>query len=208
MAGANVLPDDVLRCEYAYRYAWKPYFEVREGALVLRNVPVPEPHRGDPGESIFRRWLRSSFLADLVFRRLTPDTWLLPDSIRIHRQGVAVAKLLMERLARQTRRRGVSLLLAIQWHPGGPIDPARGLAARARELGVDVVMLADSLRRASREDDGGIGRIFHASEGPGGSLRVGHMTAAGHEIVARELAGWIDARGPDDPALRSADGGV
>ena len=48
----SVLPEDVLRCEFSYRYAWKPYFAIEGGRLALRNVPVPQPHEGPPGESL------------------------------------------------------------------------------------------------------------------------------------------------------------
>ncbi|MGH7289285.1 MAG: hypothetical protein ACREI8_14840, partial [Myxococcota bacterium] len=68
----SVLPEDVLRCEFSYRYAWKPYFELVDGELALRNAPVPRPYEGPPGESLWRRGLRQSFVADRAFRWLDP----------------------------------------------------------------------------------------------------------------------------------------
>ena len=62
----SIVPNDVMRCEYAYRYAWKPWFAVRDGKLELEGVPVPEPGHATPGEPAPRRSLRWSFLADLV----------------------------------------------------------------------------------------------------------------------------------------------
>src|SRR4029453_18716542 len=76
----SVLPEDVLRCEFSYRYAWKPYFEVEGGKLALRNVPVPQPHQGPPGESLLRRALRHSFVADRALRWIDPDGWGVADS--------------------------------------------------------------------------------------------------------------------------------
>ncbi len=32
-----ITPDDVLRCEFAYRYAWKPWYDVVDGSLAPRN---------------------------------------------------------------------------------------------------------------------------------------------------------------------------
>src|SRR4029453_1764627 len=91
----SVLPEDVLRCEFSYRYAWKPYFEIEGGRLALRNVPVPQPHEGRPGESLLRRALRRSFVADRAFRLLDPDGWGVPDSVRAHRQSGEVSRMLI-----------------------------------------------------------------------------------------------------------------
>jgi len=184
----SLIPDDVLRCEYAYRYAWKPYFEIEHGDLALRNVPVPPPHRGPPGESAWRRSLRWSFLADFVMRRLDPEGWLLPDSLRIHRQGVAVARLLVDRLANAAERRGHRLLVMLQWHPLWDGDPAEPVLARARERGIEVLRVEPLLRAEMGTGRGSARRFFGIEDAPGGELRVKHMNPAGNAQVARFLA--------------------
>jgi hypothetical protein len=184
----SLIPDDVLRCEYAYRYAWKPYFELAQGALVLRNVPVPPPHHGPRGESAWRRSLRWSFLVDLIMRRLDPQGWLLPDSLRVHRQGVAVARRLVDRLADHARRRGHRLLLMLQWHPLWDGDPAAPVLARARERGVELLRVEPPLRAAMGRERGSARRFFFIEETPQGELRVKHMNPAGNALVAQLLA--------------------
>ena len=94
--------DDVIRTEYAYRYAWKPWFEVVNDALVLRGTPVPEPGEGFVPESALRRAFQWSFVVDRVFRRLDPEGWLLPSAIRAHADGQRVS-LLLDRPARFAR---------------------------------------------------------------------------------------------------------
>jgi len=184
----SLIPDDVLRCEYSYRYAWKPYFEVAGGELALRNVPVPGPHQGVPGEALWRRAVRWSLLADLVMRRLDPDGWLLPDSVRVHHDGAAVARLLVDRLADHAERRGHRLLLMLQWHPawdGGPADP---VLERAEERGVEVLRLEPLFLHGLRNREGMVALLFRLTRQPDGRMGVGHMTPLGNRLVAHYVA--------------------
>ena len=44
----SFISDDISRTEfsyYPYGGGWKPYFEYRDGSLILRNVPVPQQSR-------------------------------------------------------------------------------------------------------------------------------------------------------------------
>ena len=147
-------------------------------------MPVPQPHRGPPEEALWRRAIRWSFLADLVMRRLDPDAWLLPDSVRVHRQGMAVARLLVDRLADQAERRGHRLLLMLQWHPDWDGRPASAVLDRAAERGVEVLRVEPLLLADSRDSEDAR-RFFHLTKPPDG---VGHMTALGNARVARYLA--------------------
>jgi hypothetical protein len=185
--------DDVRRCEYAYRYAWKPWFAVEAGALALRGVPVPAPGTPPAGEAWWRRALRRSFLGDLVMRRLDPDGWLLRDSLRMHRQGVVVGRLLVDRLADAADARGLRLLLVVQWHPLSDAAPAAPLVQHAREHGVALLDLEPLLRAEIRAHPQGADRLFHVGRAPGGVVAVGHLTPAGNEVVARAIAGALAA---------------
>jgi hypothetical protein len=142
----SVIPDDVSRCEYSYRFAWKPYFSIENGALALKNVPVPQ---GKAREHWMLSALGYSYLADWIFRRAAPQLWL-PGSFdvrRAHAQGPEVAALLLERLVSVTRSRHVRLILLIQGHPGHDRAPLASLLTRARGLGVEVVDVQDEFIR-------------------------------------------------------------
>jgi hypothetical protein len=180
--------DDVRRCEYAYRYSWKPWFAIVEGALELRGVPVPEPSAPPPGESLWRRALRPSFLGDLLMRRLDPEHWLIPDSLRVHRQGVSVARLLVDRLADAAAERGHALLLVYQWHPLSEGASALPVLRRAQERGVPVLRMEPLLRREMTRLPEGTEALFRIERGPGGVVAVGHMTALGNDVVAQAIA--------------------
>jgi hypothetical protein len=191
----SIVAEDVLRCEFSYRYAWKPYFEIADGALALRNVPVPGPDRASPGELPIRRALRVSFLADFVLRRLDPDGWLLPDQIRVHRQGVEVGRLLMDRLADLARAERLALLLMVQWAPGTSSAPARAVTERARARGVEVLEVEPVLRAEIDAGRARLDKLFRIHVKPGERPAVGHMTGAGNARVARSIAARLRAMG-------------
>jgi hypothetical protein len=191
----NIVPNDVLRCEYAYRYAWKPWYTVKDGALVLEGVPVPGPDQAPPGEPAPRRWLRASFLADALYRRLDPEDWLLPDSLRMHRRGVEVGALLMERLAALAREHELPLLFAVSWYPRAVPAAAHPVMERARALGVDVLDLEPVVRAALAAGGGRVADLYRIHAKPGQPLEIGHMTARGNGIVAAAIGERLRALG-------------
>lgn len=195
----SVLPEDVLRCEFSYRYAWKPYFEVEGGRLALRNVPVPQPHEGPPGESLVRRVLRRSFVADRALRLLDPDGWGVPDSVRVHRDGGEVARLLLDRFAERVRAGGRSAVLVIQWSPRTTLAPVAELVAGARERGLPVFDLRPALEPIVRAR--GVGAAFFV-HGPEAGARggIGHMNPAGNRAAAEAIAGAVSALARDGAA--------
>lgn len=190
----SIIPEDVWRCEFSYRYAWKPYFSIEDGALVLENVPVPGPHRGAPHESMPVRLARRSLLVDFVMRRLDPDRWLVPDSVRAHRRGPQVARLLVDRLVDATEAAGIHLLLVLQWIPGSTDLASRGLVDHVRERGLDLLVVERQLRAEIDAGRISVDRMFfmHLTSGP--RPRPGHMTPAGNELVARAIAERLQGR--------------
>jgi len=192
----SVIPDDVLRCEYAYRFGHKPYFELEAERLVLRNVPVPRPEVSAPGENGLRRVLRRSYLGELVVHRLDPIGWLIRGNVRVHREGTLVARALVDRLADDAERLGLRLLLVAAWHPGARVEPLAPALARAGERSVPVLRLEPVLRREI-EARGDWSDLFIVSE-RGGRRRSGHMTGLGNGIVATAIAERLRALGISD----------
>ena len=181
----SLIPDDVTRCEFSYRYSWKPYFDIESGVLVRHNDPVPPPSVAPPGEGFVRRSLRSSFLADFVLRRLDPNDWLVRGSVRVHKRGEEVSRHLLDRLADRAQERGYGLLVLLQWRPGESAGRAEPLIARARERGVELLLIEEPLRRAI--DSGEVSTYFHVRSVPGNPEQVGHMSAEGNRFVAAAI---------------------
>ncbi len=184
----SLIPDDVTRCEYSYRYSWKPYFDVQDGALVRRNDPVPGPSEPPPGENRLRRSLRASFLADFVLRRLDPNNWLVRGSVRVHDRGEEVSRLLLDRLVDTAQARGHGLLIVVQWLPVSDMQRAQPLIERARERGVDLLLIEEPLRRAIEAPNATQEDFFHVRSLAGGATQVGHMSAEGNHFVATKIA--------------------
>jgi len=92
------VPDDVRRCELMLRWAKKPYFQLENGELVLKNVPVPPAAETKPGD--IRTLLGHSYLLNSIFIRATPSWWLedARADVRAHHDGPAVAEKLTERM--------------------------------------------------------------------------------------------------------------
>jgi hypothetical protein len=183
----SLIADDVTRCEYSYRYAWKPYFDVDSSGLVRRNDPVPPPSMSPPGEGALRSGLRRSFLADFVLRRLDPNDWLLRGSVRVHRRGEEVSRLLVDRLADAAQERGHGLLIMLQWMPGASSQRAQPLIERARSRGVDLLLIESSLRREIDSSKFTREHFFHVRSVPGYPEQVGHMSAEGNGFVAASI---------------------
>lgn len=179
----SVLPDDVKRCEYSYRFAWKPYFEPVGDTLVLRNVPVPE---GKVREPWVVRVAGYSYLADAVLRRIVPGMWLAGpfDVRRVHDQGELVSLRLLERLHARARAAGVRVVLVIQGHPRHDPAPTRRLVARARELDVEIVDLLGAMTTIASARPDMTDRFYHANRWS----VWGHMSAEGNAWVAARIA--------------------
>jgi hypothetical protein len=191
----SVLPESILRSEFSYRFAAKPYFRVVKGALVLENVPIPEPESGRSGESTWKRGLRWSHLADALLRRYQPEGWLVPAMRREHRDGVAVGRLLVERIAELARERSLELLFVLQYIPSLTSEPKFGVVERAREIGIEVLDLEIRFRELIDEGRTTVRRIYRVHPMKGGTWLPGHMSAEGNLLAARLIADRLDSMG-------------
>jgi len=191
----SLIPDDINRCEYSYRYSWKPYFDVEQGALVRRNDPVPSPDESPRGEGVLRRVLRKSFLADFILRRVDPSGWLVRGSIRVHERGAEVSALLIDRLADSAEERGHGLLVVLQWLPNSDTRRTAALVERAKERGVEVLSIEGPLRRAIDSAEFSLRDLFHVRTIEGQGKQVGHMSPDGNAFVARAIAERLGAVG-------------
>ena len=179
----SFIVDDVRRAEMR-RMWWrdKPWFEVEDGRLVLKGVPVPRPQ---------------SRLAPHVRQRMDSTLLAMPGIVqhvfgyhrRVHRAGfgVEIAKHLIGRLARLQVERGLKVVLMIQYPPDTWINRgylnyqrrlAQALLDSAASHGVATV---DTFRRLAAEPNQ---RDFYASA---------HMNPRGNLMVASLLAATLPA---------------
>ena len=118
----SFIAEDVRRVQK--RILWgidKPYFDVVDGALQLRNVPVPSPVATMKPLDPVRRLLGYSFLIDVVMRRVGLNAyWLRGQPAhfeQVHDEGERVACLLMDRLRQLGETHGMRVLVVAQYTP-------------------------------------------------------------------------------------------
>jgi lysophospholipase L1-like esterase len=184
----SFIADDVLRTEMRRQWsAEKPYFDIENGALVPRNVPVPP--RPDPRTTLgfLQRTLGYSFLFDFIMRRLHVLHDWYGDHVRAQPAGTGekIACLLTRRLAELQSRSGARILVVAQYDPVVWQDArfaaeqrrlTEGVLACSRQQGLDVLDSFDALV----ENDG--------KGKPATLYGLWHMNDAGNRLVARLIA--------------------
>jgi hypothetical protein len=179
----SIIPDDVRRCEYSYRYAAKPYFDVVNGGLVLRNVPVPPPTERPAGPLL--TILGFSYLADAVLTRFAPAFWLdqSPGLVSSNRAGREIACLLIDRIKKAAEEHHARLLFVVQGHP--PFEDRDWVEPVLRHAGFRGVWALDLYTALQRLLD------ENPLEAP--SFFEVHMTARGNRWIAEQIAARLRA---------------
>lgn len=191
-------PADIARCEMAVYYSYKPYFEVQRNRLVLRREHMPDVL---PNPSVIKRLLRSSSLAHGLFSRVLPGWWLQSfREVRAHHQGLQVACLLMERVAKMALEDRLIVVVVAQpestvvWPYHRQDQRAREVLNCARRQGLASLNLVKEYRLLLRSDPDLHARFFN----PNGV----HMTSEGNAWVAERI--WVKLKS-DFPALFETD---
>jgi len=183
----SLIPDDIARNELSSRTGvGKPYFDLEDGQLVLKNVPVPQPvvtYR--PG--LVRGALGHSYLVNFAATLLIPGMWLRgkPDYMiaetRVHHHGLEVALALIPRLVALKNTYGVHILVMLQHgRDSSDVEFANGikLMNAAREAGLDGFDLGPALAA-----------VFKATPKKWDEMFLFfHMSALGNEWLAKQLA--------------------
>lgn len=180
----SMIADDLKRSELAYRYGWKPYYDIVDGALELRNVPVPE--RASPVRyPALRDALGYSYLANGLLRRLAPNWWHNQGiEKRAHDQGTEVAELLMARLAKLVDGRNIRVIVLGQADRSLDVDSLKPVLESAEQNGLAALDLTTALAERLENDPS-----LESATFLGGF--AGHMTSAGNEWVAQNIAQYL-----------------
>jgi hypothetical protein len=180
----SIIPDDIQRCQFSYRFASKPYFEIVNNSLQLQNVPVPTP--GQRPISFLLTMLGYSNLADAILSRVCPELWIVdPSGIKVvHHGGKELACLLMERLASLAKKTPVRLLLVMQGYPDHQTAEAEPVLTRAQQLGIEVLDLLPALSDSVKAEPAKRQAWFTPQW---------HMTAEGNAWVAKRIAEKLHA---------------
>ena len=191
----SFIPDDLNRCELERRYTPLPWFDLVDGEIVLRNVPIPEA--ADEPDAAAKRWkdaLGHSALVDAVLANLKVcKGWWFENEKQVAvphlaGKGPEIGKKLMERIAAKCRERNVVPYLLLQGSQSSGIgsrdrpeqellEAATAVLRHAEQHGVQTI---DAAREYALLAEA------HPEEYAG--FFDGHMTKAGNRWVAERVA--------------------
>lgn len=182
------IADDIRRTEM--RRLWgaeKPYFDLTDGGLVLRNVPVPK--RPDPATtlSFWQKTLGYSYLFDFVLRRLDLLYEWFGDHLRVHPAGSGerIACALTERLAELQKKARARVLVVALYDPVTWQDPA--FAAEQRRLTKGLLACAAKEKLAVFDTYDAMAAIAARGE-VRGLYGTWHLSPAGNRLIAELIA--------------------
>ena len=207
----SFIADDVRRVNWQMLWGInKPYFDIADGELVVRGVPVPPPIDAMKPIDAVRAVLGYSFLADVSMRRLgLEDYWLRGYHEKAHDNDEKVSCLLIDRLRQFGRTHGADVLLVAQYTPHAWLhestlrfesDIIDKVLACADASGLHTLDTRQAFQTAVRE--GGVYNYYINR----------HMTDAGNRLTAELIANRLQTGvslmpGAADPAARKETGG-
>jgi hypothetical protein len=184
--------DDILRCGYSERTAvGKPYFEVHDGALELRNTPVP-PLSATSDLGFVRRVLGYSHATHTLMMARFKGLWLHGKNwlreTRVHRDGPNVTCEIFHELEK--------------WAPTAGIDKVYVLVQYTSQLFPREIRLINKVLHCLEEDSLEVVDLRSVLMGlrttdlkAFRALFRTHMTSAGNQLVADSMHVAIKAAG-------------
>lgn len=204
----SFIPNDIWRNQISARSGVnKPYFEIRDGALVLENSPVPRPALTDFGNPGIRKYLGYSVFLHHFMMRYGPAMWWVRGTQWKDRQvhdddtGEAIACLIIRELDAMAREKDIDVYLLAQY--GRNIkSPSVLRSGRVIECAAPRDLVVVDLYRPMLEMRSRDRQQFRSLFTPG---KRHHMTYAGNRFVAQQLKAAMDARKPGDKTASPPD---
>ena len=186
----SFIPNDIWRCQISSRAGVnKPYFDIQNGALALKNTPVPRPALTDFGNPGIRRYLGYSvFLHNFMMRSGFGMWWLRGDKWtdnKVHDEatGEEIACLIIRELDDIARTKKIKTYLLAQYgrNRNSPwVGKSRRVIECAHPQNLTVIDLHEPLLEIENRDKQEYKNFFT----PG---RRHHMTYQGNRFVAMEI---------------------
>ncbi len=187
----SFIPDDIRRSQMSVVFATaKPYFDFKDGRLMLENVPVP-PTFGPGKESALLTLMEHSRFVHTVMKRLFPEWWLRGASeiqVQDQEKGITVVCALLHELEGLTKSRGSELIvLAQHWEfePPSESRTAERVLSCLSDPATRVLDLKPALSELKTKDPSRYHHLYNPFL---------HMSAEGNQFVAREISPILTER--------------
>lgn len=188
----GLIPDDVPRMGFSkWHGAEKPYFEISDGLLVLKNQPVPDVPTQMEGLGFLKSLLGHFYTADYLMRRIGMSEWWYADkykSFSVKTDLHAVARRIVDGFYELAARKGARAAMVVQYTEADILDPKRANRKRiypaiihAREKGISVIDFYPLLKSMPPDQLK--------------SYYQGHMTAEGNKFTAKMVAAGLASDG-------------
>lgn len=186
----SFIPNDIWRNQISARSGVsKPYFDIQDSALVLKNTPVPPPALTDFGDPGARKYLGYSVFVHYFMMRSKFAMWWVRGEqwkdVKVHddAKGEEIACLIIRELDEIAATRNIVVYLLAQYgkHVGSPYtqNSRRAIKCAAPE-NLFVIDLYDPLLKIKNRDRAEFRSLFTKG-------KQHHMTFQGNSIVARIL---------------------
>jgi len=186
----SFIPNDIWRCQISSRAGVnKPYFSIRNGTLVLENIPVPRPALTDFGDPGIRRYLGYSALVHYLMMRSRFGMWWLrgkqwtDNKVHDDATGEEIACLIIRELDQLAIDRKIDVYLLAQYgrNTNSPwVSKSRRVIRCAHPKNLTVIDLHESLLEIRERDKQEYKLLFTKG-------RQHHMTYKGNKLVAGEI---------------------
>jgi len=177
-------PNDIDRCELSERTAVeKPFFDIVNDRLVLRNIPVPRPSQKKVIGPVRHLLGYSYFVHRMMMSRfrgywLEGKNWL--SNNKVHSDGEKVACLLFQKLEEVARAHSIKEIYVLVQYTADPTPEefrrVDNVLSGIGSLSLQVIDLRYELSKIRMADEAKYAGLF-----------AGHMTGEGNYFVAREL---------------------
>jgi len=173
----SLVYDDIRRCELSKRSQYKPYYDIIDGRLVLRNLPVPSPIT--PLGPL--NWFEKSLIIRKLLLKRTQH-W----QHKVHDNGLRVARALCREAKKIVRQNNSKLVIIFQ---PNITSPSPGQASELGELEKTINRLRIpflNLIPVMRDEFEGRAEARKAL-----FVSDGHMSPAGNKWLAGKLATYL-----------------
>lgn len=170
----GLFPDDIVRCGLSMRYAHKPYFDVENDALELKNVPVPQ-----------KSLLQKTLLGSRLLKRAFPKLGI----VKAHDDHERVASLLLKRVADKAKQKSIPIVFVVQYNDLTMTtkENVDNVLSLVKDDGYSqIIDLFYPLRELNRTDFNRFVGLFYSYDSRE-DIKIRHMNSNGNYFIAQFL---------------------